>query len=93
MCFNHSNLFNFQILYILSWNNCSNFADFQARRASIRFKRKGDTKPESVHTLNGSGLATSRIMVAIIENYYKDGKLEIPEVLRQYCGFDFIKSE
>lgn len=77
----------------LEVSSCSNFADFQARRASIRFKRKGDTKPEFVHTLNGSGLATSRIMVAIIENYYKDGKLEIPEVLRQYCGFDFIKSE
>ncbi len=77
----------------LEVSSCSNFADFQARRANIRFKRKGDAKPEFVHTLNGSGLATSRIMVAIIENYYKDGKLEIPEVLRQYCGFDFIKSE
>jgi len=74
----------------LEVSSCSNFEDFQARRANIRFKRKGDSKPEFVHTLNGSGLATSRIMVAIIENYYKDGILHIPEVLQAFCGFDKI---
>ena len=72
-------------------SSCSNFVDFQSRRANIRFKRKGDSKPEFVHTLNGSGLATSRIMVAIIENYYKDGILYVPEVLRDFCGFDKIE--
>ena len=75
----------------LEVSSCSNFEDFQARRANIRFKRKGDSKPEFVHTLNGSGLATSRIIVAIIENYYSDGVLHIPEVLQSYCGFDCIK--
>ena len=75
----------------LEVSSCSNFGDFQARRANIRFKRRGDSKPEFVHTLNGSGLATSRIMVAIIENYYSDGILHIPEVLRPFCGFDCIQ--
>lgn len=74
----------------LEVSSCSNFCDFQARRANIRFKRKGDAKPEFLHTLNGSGLATSRIMVAIIENYYKDGRLYIPKVLQNYCGFEYI---
>jgi len=74
----------------LEVSSCSNFCDFQARRANIRFKRKGDSKPEFVHTLNGSGLATSRVMVSIIENYYEDGRIIIPEVLRKFCGFDYI---
>ena len=74
----------------LEVSSCSNFEDFQSRRANIRFKRKGNAKPEFVHTLNGSGLATSRIMVAIIENYYKDGKLYIPKVLQKFCGFEYI---
>jgi seryl-tRNA synthetase len=76
----------------LEVSSCSNFEDFQARRASIRFKRTPNTKPEFLHTLNGSGLATSRIIVAILENFYnEDGILEIPIPLRKYCGFDFIK--
>jgi seryl-tRNA synthetase len=75
----------------LEVSSCSNFEDFQSRRANIRFKRKGDSKPEFVHTLNGSGLATSRIMVAIIENYYSNGVLRIPKVLQNFCGFDCIK--
>lgn len=74
----------------LECSSCSNFEDFQARRANIRFKRTGDSKPEFIHTLNGSGLATSRIMVALIENNYRDGVLYIPEVLQKFCGFDKI---
>lgn len=75
----------------LEVSSCSNFADFQARRAQIRFKRTPDSKPEYVHTLNGSGLATSRVMVAILENYLQDdGHVLVPEVLRPFCGFDVI---
>ncbi|MCC6144831.1 MAG: serine--tRNA ligase [Candidatus Hydrogenedentes bacterium] len=66
-------------------SSCSNFTDFQARRAGIRFKR--DKKPEFVHTLNGSGLAVGRTLVAILENYQQeDGSVIIPEVLRPYMG-------
>ena len=75
----------------LEVSSCSNFEDFQARRANIRFKRRSDAKPEFVHTLNGSALATSRIMVAILENNYTaDGRVVVPEVLRKYTGFDII---
>lgn len=74
----------------LEVSSCSNFEDFQARRANIRFKRTPSSKPEFVHTLNGSGLATSRLIVALLETYYKDGKVIVPEVLRSYCKFDEI---
>ncbi len=75
----------------LEVSSCSNFEDFQARRANIRFKRRSDAKPEFVHTLNGSALATSRIMVAILENNYtEDGHVVVPEPLRKFCGFDII---
>ncbi len=95
----------------LEVSSCSNFGDFQARRAGIRFKRTANSKPEFVHTLNGSGLATPmiatiilgvantlngsglatpRIMVAIIETFYSKGRIELPEVLKKYCSFDFI---
>jgi seryl-tRNA synthetase len=68
-------------------SSCSNFTDFQARRAGIRFKRKGGSGTELVHTLNGSGLAVGRTLVAIIENYQqKDGSISIPEALRSYMG-------
>jgi seryl-tRNA synthetase len=68
-------------------SSCSNFTDFQARRAGIRFKRKGGSGTELVHTLNGSGLAVGRTLVAIIENYQqKDGSISIPEALRPYMG-------
>ncbi len=68
-------------------SSCSNFGDFQARRAGIRFKRKGASGTELVHTLNGSGLAVGRTLVAILEKYQqKDGSLIIPEVLRPYMG-------
>ncbi|BCR03113.1 serine--tRNA ligase [Desulfuromonas versatilis] len=68
-------------------SSCSNFRDFQARRAGIRFRREEGAKPEFVHTLNGSGLAVGRTLVAILENYQQaDGSVVIPEVLRPYMG-------
>jgi seryl-tRNA synthetase len=68
-------------------SSCSNFEDFQARRGNIRYKPKGSKKTELVHTLNGSGLAVGRTVVAILENYQQsDGSVVIPEVLRPYMG-------
>ena len=76
----------------LEVSSCSNFTDFQARRAGIRFKRDPNSKPEFVHTLNGSGLATSRIMVAMLEQYTDEaGNFNVPGVLVPYCGFDKIE--
>ncbi len=78
-------------VWLSSYNNfkevssCSNFEDFQARRANIKFKRDKKSKPEFVHTLNGSGLAIGRTVAAILENYQtKNGEVEIPEALRPY---------
>jgi len=66
-------------------SSCSNFEDFQARRANLRFRRDKKAKPEFVHTLNGSGLAVGRTVAAILENYQQeDGRVLIPEVLRPY---------
>ncbi len=71
----------------LEISSVSNFEDFQARRGNIRFKRKASNKSEYVHTLNGSGLALPRIVVAILENFQNaDGSVLIPEVLRPYMG-------
>ena len=68
-------------------SSCSNFGDFQARRASIRFREDEKGKPEFVHTLNGSGLAVGRTVVAILENYQQeDGSVLVPAVLRPYMG-------
>ena len=68
-------------------SSCSNFVAFQARRANIRFKRKGKSGTELVHTLNGSGLAVGRTLVAVLENYQReDGSVEVPEALRHYMG-------
>ncbi|MGL6171717.1 MAG: serine--tRNA ligase, partial [Vibrio sp.] len=68
-------------------SSCSNMWDFQARRMQARFRRKGEKKPELVHTLNGSGLAVGRTMVAILENYQQaDGRIAIPAVLQNYMG-------
>jgi seryl-tRNA synthetase len=68
-------------------SSCSNFTDFQARRAGIRFKKKGANGTELVHTLNGSGLAVGRTLVAILENYQqKDGSVSVPEALIPYMG-------
>ena len=73
-------------------SSCSNFEDYQARRANIRFKRDKEHKPEFVHTLNGSGLAVGRTVAAILENYQnEDGSVTVPEVLRPYFGRDIIK--
>lgn len=72
-------------------SSCSNFEDFQARRADIRFKREGKKGTEFVHTLNGSGLAIGRTLVAVLENYQqKDGSVIVPEALRPYMGMDRI---
>ena len=72
-------------------SSCSNFEDFQARRANIRFKRDKASKPEFVHTLNGSGVAIGRALAAILENYQQaDGTVLVPEVLRPYMGTDKI---
>jgi len=68
-------------------SSCSNFEDFQARRASIRFRRKGKKGTELVHTLNGSGLAVGRTLAAILENYQQDdGTVVIPKALRPFMG-------
>ncbi len=68
-------------------SSCSNFEDFQARRANIRFRQKGRSRTQLVHTLNGSGLAVGRTLVAILENFQQeDGTVVIPEVLRPYMG-------
>jgi seryl-tRNA synthetase len=73
-------------------SSCSNFADYQARRANIRFRRDAKAKPEFVHTLNGSGLAAGRTVAAILENYQQeDGSVLIPKALQHYMGTDSIK--
>jgi seryl-tRNA synthetase len=76
----------------LEASSCSNFEDFQARRANIKFRNKETKKPEFVHTLNGSGLATSRLMVSLLENYQTpEGKIIVPEVLQKYTDFKIIE--
>lgn len=75
----------------LEASSCSNFEAFQARRANIRFRREETKKPEYLHTLNGSGLATSRLMVSILENNQTpEGKIVVPKVLQKYTGFEII---
>jgi len=77
----------------LETSSCSNFGDFQARRGNIKYKSKKTKKSAYLHTLNGSGVATARLMIAILENYQqKDGSIAIPDVLRPYMdGLDAIK--
>jgi seryl-tRNA synthetase len=71
----------------LEVSSCGLFTDFQARRANIRFRREPGAKPEYVHTLNGSGLALPRVMIAVLETYQNaDGTVTVPEVLRPYMG-------
>ena len=75
----------------LEVSSCSNCTDFQARRANIRYRPQPGARPEFVHTLNGSGLALPRVIIAIMENYQQeDDSIVIPEVLRPYTGFDLI---
>ena len=70
----------------LEVSSCSNFADFQARRANIRYRPKGG-KPQFVHTLNGSGLALPRTFAALLENFQQeDGSVAVPSALRLYMG-------
>ena len=85
-------------VWLPSYNNykeissCSNFGDFQARRANIRYRSKETGKPVFVHTLNGSGLAVGRTFAAILENFQnEDGSVTIPKVLRKYTGWDLLK--
>ncbi|HIA84937.1 MAG TPA: serine--tRNA ligase [Candidatus Marinimicrobia bacterium] len=75
----------------LEVSSCSNFEDFQARRGNIRYRRNSDKKVEFVHTLNGSGVATPRLLVALLETYQnKDGTISIPEPLQPYFGREVI---
>ena len=73
-------------------SSCSNFVDYQARRANIKYREELNSKPRLVHTLNGSGLAVGRTVAAILENYQnEDGSVTVPEVLRPYMGTDVIR--
>ena len=75
----------------LEVSSCSNCTDFQARRSNIRYRKEEGGRPQIPHTLNGSGLALPRVIIAIIENYQQpDGSVVIPEALRPYTRFDFI---
>ena len=75
----------------LEVSSCSNFEDFQARRANIRYRPEPGAKPEFIHTLNGSGVALPRLVVSLLENYQQaDGTIIVPEVLRPYMGVDKI---
>jgi seryl-tRNA synthetase len=75
-------------------SSCSNCTDFQARRSSIRFRRDAKAKPEFVHTLNGSGLAIGRTLVAILENYQRaDGGVDVPRALVPFAGFTSIEPD
>jgi seryl-tRNA synthetase len=75
-------------------SSCSNCTDFQARRASLRFRREPKAKPEFVHTLNGSGLAIGRTLVAVLENYQRaDGGIDVPDVLVPFAGFRSIAAD
>ena len=78
----------------LEISSCSNFEDFQARRMNTRYRPSGGGKPEFVHTLNGSGVATPRLLVALLENNQnEDGSVTVPEALRDYTGFSVIKRD
>jgi seryl-tRNA synthetase len=75
----------------LEVSTCSNCTDFQARRSNIRFRPQAGAKPQFVHTLNGSGLALPRVLIAIMETYQQaDGSIVVPQVLRSYMGLEVI---
>ncbi|MBV8749519.1 MAG: hypothetical protein JO103_07375, partial [Candidatus Eremiobacteraeota bacterium] len=75
-------------------SSCSNCTDFQARRAGIRFRRDATAKAELAHTLNGSGLAIGRTLVAVLENYQRaNGGVTIPDALRPFTGFSSIEPD
>ncbi len=74
-------------------SSCSNCTDFQARRAAIRFRRNAKSKPEPLHTLNGSGLAVGRTLLSIMENFQRaDGSIAVPPALQPYAGFSILSS-
>ncbi|MFC1938700.1 serine--tRNA ligase [Chloroflexota bacterium] len=76
----------------LEVSSCSNCGDFQARRANIRYRSSLDSKPQFVHTLNGSGLALPRVLIAVMENYQQPGgSIAVPEVLQPYVGAEVIR--
>jgi len=76
----------------LEVSSCSNFEDFQARRIGIRFRRKSGEKVEYIHTLNGSGVATPRLLISLLETYQTpEGTIMVPEALQKYTGFEVIK--
>ena len=77
----------------LEVSSCSNFRDFQARRANIRYRPSAQAKPEFVHTINGSGLALPRVLIAVLETYQQaDGSVRVPDALRSYLGgVDFLR--
>lgn len=78
----------------LEVSSCSNFSDFQARRAKIRYRNKETGKPEFVHTLNGSGLAVPRVFVAILENGLQaDGRVKLPDALANYMGKSYLEAK
>ena len=78
----------------LEVSSCSNCGDFQGRRANVRYRRAADAKPQFVHTLNGSGLALPRIMIAIMENYQQaDGTIAVPEVLQDFMHTNIIRKD
>lgn len=96
MGFSANKCFDLEV-YMPSYNgykeisSCSNFGDFQARRANIRYREKSSGKIQFVHTINGSGVAVGRAFAAIIENFQQeDGTIKIPRVLQPYTGFDTI---
>ncbi|UCH34741.1 MAG: serine--tRNA ligase, partial [Armatimonadota bacterium] len=71
----------------LECSSCSSFGDFQARRMNIRYRPRARARPQFVHTLNGSGIALPRTMIAVMENYQQaDGSIRVPEALRPYMG-------
>jgi seryl-tRNA synthetase len=78
----------------LEVSSCSNCGDFQGRRANVRYRPAADAKPQFVHTLNGSGLALPRIMIAIMENYQQeDGSIEVPEALQPFLRTNVIRKD
>ena len=75
----------------LEVSSCSNFESFQARRGNIRYRREDDKKVEFIHTLNGSGVATPRLLVALLETYQnEDGSITVPKPLQPYLGVEVL---
>ena len=83
--------FQLRIFFALEVSSCSNFESFQTRRGNIKFKNKQTNKLEFLHTINGSGLATPRLMVSLLETYQnEDSTISIPDILKPYLNFNKI---